>query len=191
MKHRLFVAVDLPGEVKSQIEKLQLTLDKLRLPVKWELPQKVHLTLSFLGRLADEDVNQARRIVANTARIFSPHTLQLVAIGTLYQRHEPSLIYLLVADRSGELTDLQAELARRVDEITPQPQHKFWAHVTIGRVLKSDPTVVKHSLDKLEEVDIDPLVEFEVDKICLYESFLTKAGSSYQRLGSFNLGNKR
>ena len=191
MKHRLFVAVDLPGEVKSQIEKLQLTLDKLRLPVKWELPQKVHLTLSFLGRLTDENVNQVRRIVANTARIFSPHKLQLVALGTLYQRHEPSLIYLQVTDRSGELTALQAELARRVDEITPQPQHKFWAHVTIGRVLKSDPTVVKHSLDKLEEVDIDPLAEFEVDKICLYESFLTKAGSSYQRLGSFNLESKR
>jgi len=191
LKHRLFVAVDLPEEVRSEVEKLQLSLDKLHLPVKWELPQKVHLTLSFLGRLTDEGVGQARAVVADTAQMFSAHPLRPITLGTLYQRHEPSLIYLFVTDRTGELAALQKELSGRLDKITPQPHHKFWAHVTIGRILKSGPTVVKQSLDKLEEVDIDPLPEFEVDKICVYESFLSKAGSSYQRLGSFNLGNKR
>lgn len=190
MKHRLFVAIDLPDAVKSEVEKLQLTLDKLRLPVKWELPQKIHLTLSFLGRLADEEASLMRRIIANTAGVFRPHLLQPVALDTLYQRHEPSPVYLLVADREGELTSLQKELTRKFDEITPQPRHKFMPHIVIGRILKSDPTLVKQSMDKLSDVEIEPLPEFEVSQISLYESHLSKAGSSYQRLGSFNLGNK-
>lgn len=190
MKHRLFAAVDLPDAVKSEVEKLQLTLDKLRLPVKWELPQKIHLTLSFLGRLADEEVNLMRRIIANTTGTFRPHLLQPVALDTLYQRHEPPLVYLLVADREGELTSLQKELTRKFDEITPQPRRKFMPHIVIGRILKSDPTLVKQSMDKLSDVEIEPLPEFEVSQISLYESHLSKAGSNYQKLGSFNLGNK-
>ena len=190
MKHRLFVAVDMPDAVKSEVEKLQISLDKLRLPVKWELPQKIHLTLSFLGRLADEEASLMRRIITNTATAFRPHLLQPVALDTLYQRHEPSLVYLLVADREGELTSLQKELTRKFDEITPQPRHKFMPHIVIGRILKSDPTLVKQSMDKLSEVEIEPLPQFEVQKISLYESHLSKSGSSYQRLGSFNLGNK-
>lgn len=191
MKHRLFAAINLPLDVSQKIEKLQLQLDQSHLPISWERTARMHLTLVFMGRLADEDMKRARGMVANVATQFRPHTLKLLGIETLFQRHEPSIVYVPVVDEEGELTLLQQELTRRVDEITPQPRRKFFPHITIGWIKKSDPTSVKQSLDRVNELDINFEVEFMVDKIHLYESFLSRSGSSYSRLESFNLGNSR
>ncbi|MDO8488418.1 MAG: RNA 2',3'-cyclic phosphodiesterase [bacterium] len=190
MKHRLFVAINPPPEVLDHIGQLQRELDKLKLPIKWNPLDKIHITLAWLGHLPAEEVARMRGIVANTARQFRAHQLQPVAIDTMYQRHEPSLVYLLLADPEGELAALQKELTRKVDEITPQPRQKFLLHITIGWVLKSDPTRVKHTLDEIDKVEMEPWPKFSVTQMTLYESFSTKAGSSYSRMGSFNLGNR-
>jgi len=184
------MAIDLPTAVSTQVEKLQLELDKLRLPIKWEKSSKLHLTLAFLGKLDDSDIGQVRRIGREVTRSYAPFRLQPAVLDTLYQRHEPSLVYLLIANKDGDLDVLQKELAKSLSGVTPQPQRKFLAHVTIGRVLKSDPTHVKQSLDKLSDVEIDPLPEFDVWEIGLYESFVTQAGGSFQRVDRFILGNK-
>ncbi len=130
------------------------------------------------------------RIVGRITSSCLSFFLQPVTLETLYQRHEPSLVYLLVADRDGELVSLQKKLSAALDEITPQPRRKFLPHLTIGRVRKSDPTFVKRSLDKLSQVEVEPISQFEVDRVHIYESFLSKSGSSHQRLAGFNLGKR-
>lgn len=189
MKHRLFAAIDLPDQVASRVVRLQTELDKLGVPIVWEKPKQLHLTLVFMGRLPDEDAARVRGMLVNTARAFRSHTLRIGDLDTLYNRHELSILFLQIIDLEGELVSLQKELARRVDEVTPQPRQKFMPHITIGRIRKSDPTQVKHQLDKLADVEIDSLGEFTVDKVHLYESFLSKSGASYIKLASFNLGN--
>lgn len=191
MKHRLFVAISIPADVGNQIDLLQRRLDQLRLPVRWEPSHQVHLTLAWLGRLADADVGQVKQMINQVAGSGEPGRLQPVDLGTLYHRHEPAVIYLLLADQDGQVGRLQAELAEVLGQVTPQPRRKFLPHVTIGRVKKSDPTTVKQSLDKLSQVVFTPWPEFAVDQIHLYESFLSKSGSSYARLASFSLGNRR
>ena len=52
---RSFIAIELPGEVKLALARLQ---DKLksgsRAPVKWVDPDIIHLTLKFLGNIDPE-----------------------------------------------------------------------------------------------------------------------------------------
>jgi len=189
LKHRLFAAIDLPDQVMSQVAKLQTELDKLGVPIVWEKPKQLHLTLVFMGRLADEDAARVQGMLVNTARTFRSHTLRMGDLDTLYNRHEPSILFLQIIDLEGELVSLQKELARRVDEVTPQPRQKFMPHITIGRVRKSDPTQVKQFLERLSGVEIDSLGKFTVNQVHLYESFLSKSGASHVKLASFNLGN--
>lgn len=185
------MAIDLPIETASQIDVLQRQLDSMGLPVSWEPAGKIHLTLVFLGRLPDEEASRVNQVVRSVVGSYMPFSIQPAVLETMYHRHEPSVIYLLIANKDGELFALQRDLAKSLDQITPQPSRKYLPHVTIGKVRKSDPTYVKQVLDKLEQVEAPPLVEFEVTKIHLYESFLSKSGSSFTRLQSFSLGNNR
>jgi len=190
LKHRVFIAINLPAEVIAEIDKLQLKLDKLRLPIAWELPHKTHLTLNFMGKLEDQDIDKVRRALKQVVTNYPSLQLQPFMFDTLYIRHEPSLIYLLVKDEEGRLGELQKELTTQLDSITPQPGQKFLPHITIGRVKKSDPTFVKQTLDKISAVEIDPLSVFTVEKIDVMESFVSQVGSSFQRLGSISLGKR-
>lgn len=188
MKHRVFIAINLPAVITSEVEKLQLKLDKSRYPVVWEKPSKAHLTLNFMGRLLDEEISKVRQVAKSILVGYRPFELRLGLLGTLYIRHEPSVVYLTAMEKEGILMEMQKSLASQLDAITPQPGRKFLPHVTIGRVQKADPTFVKQTLDQLTEEDIDPLTPFLVEKVDIMESFLSKAGSSYQHLGSLQLG---
>ncbi len=184
------MAINLPVEVTMEIGQLQLRIDKLKLPINWDLPHKIHMTLNFMGHLEDADIVKVRQIVKQVATGYNPFTLRPVAVDALYIRHEQSVVYLLAQDMDERLGDLQKELTVNLDKLTPQPRQKFLPHITIGRIRKADPTFVKQTIDKLSQVEIDPLSQFAVEKIDVMESLVSKAGSSYQKLGSFTLGNK-
>ena len=50
---RSFIAIESPDEVKDEIVNLQKRLKTLQADVRWEAPQKLHITIKFLG-----DVNE-------------------------------------------------------------------------------------------------------------------------------------
>ena len=74
---RLFVAAELPADLRGRFEGLQRELREAPLPVRWVKVDGIHLTLKFLGEVAgsrlDEittAVDQLRSIVvAERARL--------------------------------------------------------------------------------------------------------------------------
>ncbi|TSC88192.1 MAG: 2'-5' RNA ligase [Microgenomates group bacterium Gr01-1014_16] len=181
MKHRLFVAIDVPS---AEILALQLRLDQLRLPVIWEKPEKIHLTLNFLGRIPDDQFSQINGIIRNIAKKFPPQHLELHFLETLYRRHESTLVYLSAS--SPDLKSLQHSLSLSLSPISPQPI-RFLPHITIGQLKRTDPTTTKRVIDQISNFDYTPLPSFAVDHITLYESFLSSKGSTYQKQATFSL----
>ena len=73
-----------------------------------------------------------------------------------------------------------------INQKIPQPE-RFLPHITIGRVKKTDPVMTKSIMDKVQVYDFEPLPDFKVEQISLFESILSKDDSHYRRVGRFSL----
>ena len=187
LKHRLFLAIDIPDSVCDEIVVLQNKLNSLHIPVLWEPPEKLHLTLNFLGEIANPQIPDINQVVSSISKNFSQFSLVPTFLETLYQRHEQSLVYLSVTGDTRELIELQEQLSESLNEIKlPQPR-RFLPQITIGRLQKVDPIMAKASLDKVDDFEFSPLTPFTVKDITMFESFVTKVGTTYQRAGKFTL----
>jgi len=187
LKHRLFVAIDLPIELRTQVVDLQQKLAKQNMPVDWEEPNKLHMTLNFLGEVENEKLHQVSQIIRKSISAFRPFNIQPSFLETLYKRHDPSLVYLGLSGDVEILKELQESLTKELNDLKlPQPE-KFLPHITIGRLKRTDPPTTKKFLDGVSNFDFSPLPVFEVLEVWLFKSLVSKAGSHYDRLLHFSL----
>lgn len=77
-KKRLFVAINLPDNVKKKISDIVAGLDAQidkkiarQMGFRWLPPDSWHLTISFLGLQPDESITSILRAIKETAKIFS------------------------------------------------------------------------------------------------------------------------
>lgn len=153
----------------------------------WQEADHLHLTLNFLGNKVDSgELTPVRRVGFTAAAQTPQFAMKLAFLETLYQRHEETLIYL-APQKAPELLQLQDGLCKGLNEIKlPQPR-RFLPHVTIGWLKRTDPVTTKDSINKISQVDFTPLESFMVEKIGLYESYVSAKGSHYAKIGEFML----
>jgi RNA 2',3'-cyclic 3'-phosphodiesterase len=176
---RLFVALDLPEEIKRSLEPLERGLGDVR----WMGADQQHLTLRFLGEMDNgwaRDVAEALALVPGI-----PFDLRLKGIGHFPLRGEPRVLWVGV-EKSLEL----GRLKRRIDRVlegaglSPDPR-KFAPHVTIARIRGPlSPTrlgtyLMRHSLYRSES--------FPVSSFHLYLSWPRPEGADHQIEASYEL----
>ncbi|MBT0664970.1 RNA 2',3'-cyclic phosphodiesterase [Geobacter pelophilus] len=175
---RLFVAIDLPEEVRRTICRLQ----EETLGFKWVPEEQLHLTLRFVG---DADNEQYQQLSQNLAAINSDaFTFTLKALGH-FPHHGPPRILWIGIDRCPDLMALQREVeAACVTAGFAADQRPFSPHITIARLKDASIAEVKsfaarHSLFRSAMC--------AVNSFHLYASTLLPKGAVHQRLNSFPL----
>ncbi len=187
LKQRLFIAIDPPENIRQEITGLQQDLDRLKLPVIFELPEKFHVTLNFIGAV-DKDftgtlANRIREITMN----FQAFNLRPYFLETLYQKHDQSLIYLGLAGDLANLKKIRLATGQMLADSGIPQKSKYLPHLTVARMKKADPVITKTALDKIIDFEFQPLSSFLVDHLTLYESLLSQKGSHYRQVGRFML----
>lgn len=54
MRHRVFIAINLPEDIKNKLADFQYKWPEL--PARWTKKENLHITLEFLGYLTDEEI---------------------------------------------------------------------------------------------------------------------------------------
>lgn len=176
---RLFVAIDLPETIKTQLKALCVDLAG----AKWISHPQMHLTLRFIG---DADATQQAHLQAGLASIHAtPFKFGLRGIGQFPPKGKPRVIWVGV-EADTELYDLQKQIEQVVSAIGFEPaDHAFSPHITLAR-LKIPPSADSlqryMTLHQSFKTDV-----FAVEKFILYSSQLTASGSIYQQESVFPL----
>lgn len=158
-----FVALDLPPHVKAVIA--QKTADFHTTRASWVRPEKLHVTLVFLGNPVVAPA--AAQLEAIAAR-HHPFQLQLQAAGTFETARAASVLWLGVG---GALDALQALHATAAEVLAPfqrdagPPLAHYVPHVTLARAKVAD--AFSASLAALQHQHTEP---FLIDAITLFES---------------------
>jgi 2'-5' RNA ligase len=134
--NRLFIALAVPGTVKSKIQKVQNELVEL-LPkhaVRWTHSEHFHLTLRFLGNVATAHTNDLTEKLRAGCDGFLPLQLRAERIGFFPERGYPRVLWTAVIDTTQQLARLQKAVQGATVDFTSEPVEKeFTGHITLGR----------------------------------------------------------
>jgi 2'-5' RNA ligase len=184
---RLFVAVELPSEVRAHLSATMQALSSLA-AVRWVRPEGVHLTLKFLGNTPASLVPELGRGLGDVAKAQAPLRLASGQAGTFGGRNA-RVVWVGV---DGELEQLAA-LARDVDEFVasrgfPRESREFRPHLTLGR-LREDATPTQRQAARAAAGSLQlDAIEFEARELVLYRSELRSGGAVYTALHRAALG---
>jgi len=186
---RLFVAVDLPGQVREALGRLQGELRRHDLSrLRWVRPQGVHLTLEFLGETPAGRVAAITKALAGATGGRRSFSLALGAPGAFGNRRGPRVLWLDVIGDVEPLRELQAAVEEALAEVGfPPEQRKFSPHLTLARVPQPAPPGTAERIAQALQAVTPPQVEFDVREVVLMRSILQPGGAVYERLAAFPL----
>jgi 2'-5' RNA ligase len=184
---RLFVALDLPDEVRDGIVDWQRGFDDPALrPVK---PESLHMTLVFLGYLPEKEIDRIAEAALGVGAPAPEIRLEPAPVGMPRGKRHPRL-FALDAPSEGAV-ELQREVEGRLVEAGfYEPEKRpFWPHLTVARVKpevrgKRKPALVERPPGPLPERLFRP---FAALRLTLYRSHLRPQGAEYVPLAGKDL----
>ncbi|NQT23144.1 MAG: RNA 2',3'-cyclic phosphodiesterase [Candidatus Omnitrophica bacterium] len=182
---RLFIAIELPDEIKKNISSLQQELKKANADVKWVDPLNVHFTLKFLGDVPESKIPDLKSVLDRTAQSYSKFKSNLFKLGAFPKLDYPRVIWLGLADNCSVIEEMASKIGEGCEALGfSREKRSFSAHLTLGRVRSGKN---KELLKKiLISTEVTPQ-SFVIDKVTLFQSKLTPKGSIYTALYSAGL----
>ena len=182
---RTFVSINLTPETKKQLLDAQtniksLLLGKEKSAMRWESPDKLHITLFFIGDITPAKLNDVKNVLNALTYSDGKMSLNLSSIGGFPNLRIPRVIFANIKD-DGKLVKLANEVHREMTEMGFHSDKPFHPHITLARV-KRDRKV---TLTKLSEMKFN--INFEANAFYLMESKLKPTGSVYSKRERYEL----
>jgi 2'-5' RNA ligase len=179
---RIFLAIDIPAAARDvcagYIENLGSQFPKVR--VAWVRPEKLHITLKFLGDTTDDVMRKLRDDIVRVVAEHEQFQSSLAGTGIFSSRSRPRVLWLGVDDSEARMRKIHHSLEMVCREFGYDADDKlFTPHITVGRI--REPRSAVPLADRHLKTEIEP-VAFSVSEIVLYESKTERTGSVYSRL---------
>lgn len=133
---RLFVGIRLPKPVLDHVVAIQRRVrDALGLRrFRWVQPDRIHLTLTFLGDVDEREIGPANRSMQEACALSKPFELQIGGIGCFPNARSARVIWLGLDTASPALATLQSELVEALKPFAARHEDKpFHPHLTLAR----------------------------------------------------------
>jgi len=169
--YRLFIAIDLPQEIKKELARICFGLPGAR----WVPEEQLHLTLRFIGAVEGGIFRDIKEVLAAVrAEAFS---LRLAGLGHFPPRRSPKVLWVGI-ERNERLVSLRKKVEAVLLRAGLQPdRRKFSAHITLAR-LKNTPLV--KVVDFMAVNGLFESLPFAVTDFFLYSSVLTPKGAIHR-----------
>jgi 2'-5' RNA ligase len=179
---RLFIAIELPEDVKRELGRLKVDIPGAR----WVPVDQIHLTLAFLGEVEDAAME---RLTGEVARVqVTEFQLCFSGTGCFPDRSRPRVLWIGL-----EPHPLLNTLAAKVREAVltcgiPQEERPFSPHITLARLKLPASGEVGAFLDRNRKLRLPAL---RVREFTLYQSRLTPQGAVHTPVRGFPLATLR
>jgi 2'-5' RNA ligase len=183
---RLFVAINLPETEKRRLAAAVGELAAHELPVRWADTDSLHITLKFLGEVAESvrpAVASALRTAVLERRVFQ---LTLSDLGAFPSMSRPN-IFWVGSTQPSELAELVGAIETQFERIGfAREGRAYTPHITIGRVKKDAVIKDRAVMDRLPG-QFRYKAEVSVRTVDLMRSHLGPRGARYEVLEKMEL----
>lgn len=182
---RCFVGVPigqpLDSELRASLGALKAAASAEADELRWIDPQEWHLTLAFMGPVAEAELPRLIEALTDVAANHAPFAIPTGGLGAFPSRREVRILWYGLADRSRRLAELAIAVRIAVDCETASP---FRAHLTLARARGDRGVTLPAPTWKVPM----PAGQLAVEELVLYRSHLGTGPARYEILASAPLG---
>jgi 2'-5' RNA ligase len=182
---RSFIAIELPGELKLALARLQ---DKLksgsRAPVKWVGTDSIHLTLKFLGNIDSGIIVRITSVLEEAVRGTHPFSIEVSGLGVFPNIRRVQVVWVGLTGDVEKLGQLQQRIESGLIPLGFAAESRpFTPHLTLGRVRDYVTPVDREGLGQLvTSTAFEAICKMNVDDVHLIRSQLTREGPIYSKI---------
>ena len=188
-KLRVFVAIELPGEVKTEFADLVSEIDALGMRgVRTVRHNGVHLTLKFLGDVSVELIPKIQSAMDDVASQTAPFDLSLGDAGVFPNPSAARVLWVGVAGDFERLNRLRQDVERNMSDLGfRRERRRFNPHITAGRIRDnvSRPDRKRVTDTLLSHEYARPPIR--VESVSLIQSVLRPDGAIYEPIYTVRL----
>lgn len=183
---RLFVALDLPDEVRLRLAGVIKQLQPKFPSARWVRPESMHLTLKFIGHaIADGDKQKLSELRAALSTVHSdrPVELQYRGIGFFPNARRPRVIWCGVV-ASSNLSKIAADIEKALVPLDiTREERSFVPHLTLARI--ESPAGTEPLVHAAKELQTGVFGSSSEAQFFLFESKLKPSGAEYKKIDAF------
>lgn len=174
---RIFIAITLPEKITAALTLLQRHLKAARAEVAWTRAENHHLTLRFIGEVAEAQIAHIKAACQHAGHAVPTFTLSVCDTGAFPNLRQPRVLWAGLHGDMTALRQLQANLEMQlVPAGFPAEERPFKPHLTIGRVRTQKN--IAPLITRLTNYQLPPLT-FPVRELVVMQSQLQAGGSIY------------
>jgi 2'-5' RNA ligase len=187
---RAFIAIELSGDTQDAIQKQTARL-KQSLgddPIRWIPVSNIHLTLKFLGDIAETHADFLKQMLAHEVDPYAEFDMQIGGLGSFPTAKRPRVLWIGL-HAPAALASMQRNIESGTTRLGYQKEERpFSPHLTIGRVRQNpSPNDLQQIRLALESQQLGNIATSRVDSVHLFKSELKPTGPVYTRLFSAKL----
>jgi len=188
---RLFVAVEIGQRLSKRVAEVSRELQRRaaeaapRAKVTWVPPDRMHLTVRFIGEVDDEKGSMVGKAFGAPLAV-APFTLGLRGVGTFPRSGTPRVVWVGVTEGRDEVLAIETEVTARLTPLgIPEESRAYSPHLTLARVREPARLKSAHLVDGLTDQRIGTV---RIGAITLFQSKLSPKGPTYTPLLHIPLG---
>ena len=188
MRHRIFIAINLPEKLKNKLSEYRNIWPDL--PARWTKKDNLHVTLVFIGSVKEEEIAEICEKTEAVVTQSSSFSVHLNNVCYAPPKKIPPRMVWVKGEVSHRLTKLklgleEALISSSLKNHFEPDKRAFNPHITLARIRAMD----FRNLDIEERPGISEKVSFSfnVNSVEVMESKLKRTGAEYIILNSYNL----
>jgi len=168
---KLFAGIDLTPSVRAACNDVTERLRSAGLDARFEAPEKLHITLAFLGWVEPESIEAIQNALQRAAQDGHAFDLTLDKLGAFPHERKPRVIWIGASEQGAEFRELSHSVRSNYEALGFTFEKNAVAHVTIARVKGGDAY--------LPTLDVIPM-KLTVRELTLFESVPTERTTRYE-----------
>jgi 2'-5' RNA ligase len=180
---RLFVAVLISDAELARIDEALAPIRKLGLDVRWIPAGSIHLTLMFLGEVAEPRVPQVRDTITTAAAQHVPFDVVLGGFGA-FPNPRRSRVWWVGMQATPQLLALQKDVETGLGAMGFRTENRPYApHLTVARAMPNARPLPAAQADQIVQ-RFHYHGQLHVDCVDLMRSHLQRGGAKYESIAT-------
>ncbi len=183
---RVFIAIQLSTDVRAKLKEALGRLRETGADVRCVKPENAHLTLRFLGKITESDVEKIKKAMEKALQGICVFKVSFGGAGAFPGTGTPRVVWTSAREGEEKLCGVRDLLEETLSQVNIEKENReYHPHLTLARV-KSHRAGDKLAswIESNNNLDLGSM---KVSRVTLMESKLTKDGPEYRTIAAVSL----
>lgn len=178
---RTFLAVETDEAVRRRLARAGEEIDDPAAKIRWVSAENLHVTLKFLGEVAEGDVAQVCGVSEGAAAEIEAFDFRVAGVRCIPPSGRLQMIWAAAVDATGRMAALQSLLESRLARLGFREERRaFRPHITMARIKQCrSPGAIREAASAFAETDFGTV---HCDELVVFSSKLSPGGPIYAPL---------